>query len=73
MSQPNPKQQSVPEWLELVEKHIASIRFSTVQLTIQLEGRADRDHRKSAPRQADDEAGAVSLFRIVKQRDGARP
>lgn len=34
MSQPNPKQQSVPEWLELVEKHIASIRFGTVQLTI---------------------------------------
>ena len=34
MSQPNPQPPSVPEWLELVEKHIASIRFSTVQLTV---------------------------------------
>ena len=34
MSQPNPQQSPVPEWLELVEKHIASIRFGTVQLTV---------------------------------------
>jgi hypothetical protein len=34
MSQPKPQQPLAPEWLELVEKHIASIRFGTVQLTV---------------------------------------
>lgn len=34
MSQPNPKQQSVPEWLRLVAKQIASVCFGTVQLIV---------------------------------------
>jgi hypothetical protein len=34
MSNPQPDKEPLPDWLEVLQKQVASIRFGTVQLTV---------------------------------------